>query len=186
MGTPRLWALERRQEQKRRTTKKKTMADIKFTCPHCQQGIQCDQLWCGHEINCPTCQGAIMVPQTATAPAAGGAPAIKPPSSPAARLSAARRKWRVQPPPRGWRKSNFNRSPRRSRARGSSMPLSAWGSRRLGWAGTMVMGCGSRGGTRSRPPRMQPASVASVEKLRVRWTSTTRSTGPSQTVLHPH
>ncbi len=46
------------------------MADIKFTCPHCHQGIQCDQLWCGHDINCPTCQGALVVPHT-DAPAAG-------------------------------------------------------------------------------------------------------------------
>jgi len=64
------------------------MADIKFTCPHCQQGIQCDQLWCGHEINCPTCQGGIVVPQM-EAPPAGSHPLVpKPPSGPAPRLSA--------------------------------------------------------------------------------------------------
>jgi hypothetical protein len=75
------------------------MADIKITCPHCQQGIQCDQLWCGHEINCPTCQGRLVVPHT-EAPAAGTAggragalgktPVPAPPQGAAPRLSAGR------------------------------------------------------------------------------------------------
>ena len=64
------------------------MADIKFTCPHCQQGIQCDQLWCGHEINCPTCQTGLVVPHVEAAPAAGNPLVPKPPSGPAPRLSA--------------------------------------------------------------------------------------------------
>ena len=45
------------------------MADIKFSCPHCSQHITCDELWCGHEIQCPICQGALMVPAAAPAPA---------------------------------------------------------------------------------------------------------------------
>ncbi len=81
----------------------KIMADIKFTCPHCQQQIQCDQLWCGHQINCPTCQGAMVVPQIEAAPPAGSnqapastpgsqfvAPVLKPPPGGASRLSAGR------------------------------------------------------------------------------------------------
>jgi hypothetical protein len=64
------------------------MADIKFTCPHCQQEIQCDQLWGGHEINCPTCKGTMVVPQS-EAPAANTNPLVpKPPSGPSPRLSA--------------------------------------------------------------------------------------------------
>ncbi|MGO9199512.1 MAG: hypothetical protein ACLQM8_03090 [Limisphaerales bacterium] len=92
------------------------MADIKFTCPHCQQGIQCDQLWCGHEINCPTCQGAIMVPQTATAPAAGGAPAIKPPSSPAARLSAGKTQVARSTTPTGMAQKQFQPVPQKKQS----------------------------------------------------------------------
>jgi hypothetical protein len=64
------------------------MADIKFTCPHCQQGIECDQLWCGHEINCPTCQAGITVPHVEAAPAAAKPLVPKPPSGPTPRLSA--------------------------------------------------------------------------------------------------
>jgi hypothetical protein len=63
------------------------MADIKFTCPHCKQQIECDQLWGGHEINCPTCQGTMMVPQMDAAPAGGKPLAPKPPAG-TPRLSA--------------------------------------------------------------------------------------------------
>ena len=44
------------------------MADIKFSCPHCNQHITCDELWGGHELQCPGCQGNLIVP-------GGGAPA---------------------------------------------------------------------------------------------------------------
>jgi len=54
------------------------MADIKFNCPHCKQDIQCDELWCGHNIQCPICQGEMAVPQKEAAPpaAAHGTPSI--------------------------------------------------------------------------------------------------------------
>jgi hypothetical protein len=39
------------------------MADLRISCPHCNQEIACDELWAGHELACPTCQGAFMVPQ---------------------------------------------------------------------------------------------------------------------------
>src|ERR1019366_7636134 len=38
------------------------MADMKFNCSHCGQDIECDELWSGHEIQCPTCQGQLVVP----------------------------------------------------------------------------------------------------------------------------
>lgn len=44
------------------------MADIKISCPHCKQHITCDELWGGHELQCPSCQGSLMVPAPAAAP----------------------------------------------------------------------------------------------------------------------
>ncbi len=44
------------------------MADFTFTCPLCNRDIQCDELWCGHQLQCPICQGQIIVPQTVPAP----------------------------------------------------------------------------------------------------------------------
>lgn len=56
------------------------MAEMKFNCPKCQQEIACDELWGGHELQCPTCHAEIMVPTPGAAPAAAaasGAPAAK-------------------------------------------------------------------------------------------------------------
>ncbi len=39
------------------------MADIKFTCPHCQQNIETDDSVCGQTVECPSCQGEIIVPE---------------------------------------------------------------------------------------------------------------------------
>jgi hypothetical protein len=39
------------------------MADLKFSCAHCGQHISCDQAWSGHQIQCPTCQNQLAVPQ---------------------------------------------------------------------------------------------------------------------------
>ena len=44
------------------------MADMKFGCSHCGQQIECDELWSGHEIQCPTCKGQLVVPPTPDAP----------------------------------------------------------------------------------------------------------------------
>jgi DNA-directed RNA polymerase subunit RPC12/RpoP len=44
------------------------MADMKFACSHCKQEIECDELWSGHEIQCPTCQGQLVVPPKPDAP----------------------------------------------------------------------------------------------------------------------
>ena len=45
------------------------MAEMRFTCPQCKQDIACDELWGGHQIQCPTCQAEISVPQQTAAPA---------------------------------------------------------------------------------------------------------------------
>jgi len=44
------------------------MADFRFSCPQCGQEIECDELWSGHQIQCPTCQGEITVPPKPDAP----------------------------------------------------------------------------------------------------------------------
>lgn len=56
------------------------MADIKFSCPSCNQEIECDELWSGHDLACPTCQAQITVPQVQ----AGGAPKPAIPAGPVA------------------------------------------------------------------------------------------------------
>lgn len=76
------------------------MADIKFSCPHCNQHITCDELWGGHQLQCPSCQGTLTVPARpapAPAPAPASAPAagsgsshvFKAPAANAPRLSKA-------------------------------------------------------------------------------------------------
>lgn len=39
------------------------MSEFKFSCPHCGQHIQCDISYSGAQINCPSCQKSIVVPQ---------------------------------------------------------------------------------------------------------------------------
>jgi len=51
------------------------MADIKFSCPHCEQHITCDALWGGHQLQCPSCQNTLTVP--APPPAAPAAAAVR-------------------------------------------------------------------------------------------------------------
>jgi hypothetical protein len=41
------------------------MADIKFACPHCSQHITCDELWGGHQLDCPVCKNPLTVPAMA-------------------------------------------------------------------------------------------------------------------------
>jgi hypothetical protein len=38
------------------------MADFKFPCPDCGQRIACDDSWSGHKVQCPSCQGELVVP----------------------------------------------------------------------------------------------------------------------------
>ena len=63
------------------------MADIKFSCPHCQQHIQVDSSYGGTQIACPTCNGGLIIPGAPAAPtrvslrvSAGTAPAQTPTS----------------------------------------------------------------------------------------------------------
>jgi hypothetical protein len=70
------------------------MAEMRFTCPQCKQDIALDELWGGHQIQCPTCQAEISVPQQqAVAPAASSPPGSslvpKPPAG-GGKLSAGR------------------------------------------------------------------------------------------------
>src|SRR6185437_3768436 len=44
------------------------MADLKFFCPQCRQKIQCEPVYAGSQINCPSCQQTILVP-TSSMPA---------------------------------------------------------------------------------------------------------------------
>ena len=60
------------------------MADIKFSCPHCQQHIQAETSYVGLQINCPACRGSLIVPGTpaAAAPTYAAPPATPPPPPP--------------------------------------------------------------------------------------------------------
>jgi outer membrane lipoprotein-sorting protein len=62
------------------------MADFKFSCPGCGQHIQCDTGYAGAQINCPSCQKTIVVPQAPRSAAAPTAPpqAPRPAAAPAA------------------------------------------------------------------------------------------------------
>ncbi|MEY4384749.1 MAG: hypothetical protein RLY20_32 [Verrucomicrobiota bacterium] len=53
------------------------MAEFKFACPHCQQHIAATEAYCGLQIQCPSCNGNLIVPGTPAAPAP--APSAPPP-----------------------------------------------------------------------------------------------------------
>ncbi len=38
------------------------MSEFKFSCPHCDQHILCDEQLSGREIHCPNCQHLFQVP----------------------------------------------------------------------------------------------------------------------------
>lgn len=61
------------------------MAEFKFSCPQCNQRIQCDAGYAGTQINCPSCHQAIIVPQAPGASAPPPVPAT--PAAPAAGLA---------------------------------------------------------------------------------------------------
>jgi len=50
------------------TVKLLLMAELKFNCSKCGQLIACDELWIGHQINCPSCQAELSVPTQQEAP----------------------------------------------------------------------------------------------------------------------
>ena len=38
------------------------MSEFKFSCPQCQQHLQCDEQFSGREIQCPGCNHLIRIP----------------------------------------------------------------------------------------------------------------------------
>jgi hypothetical protein len=74
------------------------MADFKFTCPHCGQDIECDELWSGHQIQCPTCQKDITVPAKPDAPPHANLAAAKP-GQPRLSIGQSRNERSAAPPP---------------------------------------------------------------------------------------
>src|SRR2546422_6893030 len=38
------------------------MSEFKFSCPHCDQHIQCDSKFSGRQIQCPGCNHLIVIP----------------------------------------------------------------------------------------------------------------------------
>ncbi len=74
------------------------MADFKFTCTHCGQEIECDELWSGHQIPCPTCKTELTVPPKPDAPPHAALASAKPGQ---ARLSIgqSRTQRSAEPPP---------------------------------------------------------------------------------------
>jgi DNA-directed RNA polymerase subunit RPC12/RpoP len=38
------------------------MNEFKFSCPRCQQHLQCDEQFSGREIQCPSCHHLIRIP----------------------------------------------------------------------------------------------------------------------------
>jgi DNA-directed RNA polymerase subunit RPC12/RpoP len=74
------------------------MADMKFSCSHCGQQIECDELWSGHEIQCPTCQGQLMVPPKPDAPPHATLAAAKP-NQPRLSIGLSRTERSAAPPP---------------------------------------------------------------------------------------
>jgi len=38
------------------------ISEFKFSCPHCQQHMQCDEQSSGREIQCPRCHHLIRIP----------------------------------------------------------------------------------------------------------------------------
>ena len=38
------------------------MSEFKFTCPHCNQHLQCDEQFAGRQITCPGCKILIRIP----------------------------------------------------------------------------------------------------------------------------
>ena len=38
------------------------MNEYKFSCPHCEQHLSCDEALCGRQIQCPGCNHLITIP----------------------------------------------------------------------------------------------------------------------------
>ena len=47
------------------------MSEFKFSCPHCDQHMQCDDVLSGKQIECPGCHHLIIIPPSPAKLAAG-------------------------------------------------------------------------------------------------------------------
>jgi hypothetical protein len=47
------------------------MSDFKFSCPHCEQHLLCDERLGGKQIQCPACKHLIVIPASPAQLAAG-------------------------------------------------------------------------------------------------------------------
>jgi hypothetical protein len=74
------------------------MADFKFACTHCGQEIECDELWSGHEIQCPTCKKELTVPPKPDAPPHASLASAKP-GQPRLSIGQSRNERSAAPPP---------------------------------------------------------------------------------------
>jgi outer membrane lipoprotein-sorting protein len=61
---------------------KASMAEFKFSCPQCNQHIECDVSYSGMQINCPSCQKCIVVPSAPQVSATPRASCEAPPPPP--------------------------------------------------------------------------------------------------------
>jgi hypothetical protein len=76
------------------------MAEMKFNCPHCNQPIACDELWGGHQIECPICKQQLMVPNQGGGPAEAASTLVpKVPTSAAPKLSISQMAHKPASPP---------------------------------------------------------------------------------------
>jgi DNA-directed RNA polymerase subunit RPC12/RpoP len=71
---------------------------MRFSCSHCGQDIECDELWSGHEIQCPTCQGQLVVPPKPEAPPHASLASARP-TQPRLSIGASRAGRDAAPPP---------------------------------------------------------------------------------------
>jgi DNA-directed RNA polymerase subunit RPC12/RpoP len=70
--------------------KKPVMSELKFSCSHCGQHLQCDEQYSGRQISCPKCHGMTVVP-----PAPGKAAPVLPKSG----MTFVPESWKTPPPP---------------------------------------------------------------------------------------
>jgi len=47
------------------------MSEFKFSCPHCDRHIQCDECHSGKQVQCPACNHLITIPLSPARLAAG-------------------------------------------------------------------------------------------------------------------
>ena len=75
------------------------MAELKFNCSKCGQLIACDELWIGHQINCPSCQTELSVPSQQEAPKPVQHSPLVPPVPGNTRLSIGQARHQASTPP---------------------------------------------------------------------------------------